>query len=206
MIPCMRVIGLTGGIGSGKSTVASLFLEEKIPVVDADRISREITSPGHPAYEEIVRHFGQEVLRSDGRIDRKKLGAIVFGDPGKRAALEAITHPRITEGIRNAVSALVDEGHPIAIVEAALIHEKGRRGFFDAVIGVRCGVELQVERIMRRDGIMREEALRIVAAQMDSEEKVRASDYVIDNSGDLARTRDQVRVLAEKLRRSAIRD
>jgi dephospho-CoA kinase len=203
MILCMRVIGLTGGIGSGKTTVARLFLEEKIPVVDADRISREVTSPGHPAYEEIVRHFGQEVLRSDGRIDRKKMGAIVFGDPGKRTALEAITHPRIAEGIRKAVSALAAGGHTVAIVEAALIHEKGRQGIFEAVIGVRCGKDLQVERIMRRDGITRKEALRIVAAQMDPEEKVRASDYVIDNAGDLARTRDQVRALAEKLRRPA---
>lgn len=204
MILCMRVIGLTGGIGSGKTTVAHMFLEEKIPVVDADRISREVTSPGRPACEEIVRHFGQEVLRSDGRIDRKKLGSIVFGDPGKRAVLEAITHPRIAEGIRKAVSAFADEGHPVVIVEAALIHEKGRQGIFEAVIGVRCGKDLQVERIMRRDGITRERALRIVAAQMDPEEKVRASDYVIDNSGDLARTRDQVRAIAWKLRQPVI--
>jgi len=197
----MRVFGLTGGIGSGKTTVARLFQQEKIPVVDADRISREVTSPGNPAHEAIVRHFGPEVLLPDGRIDRKKLGSIVFSDPGRRAALEAITHPRITEGIRKAVSALASEGHPVAIVEAALIHEKGRQGMFEAVIGVHCGRRLQVERIMRRDGISREEALRIVSTQMDPEEKVRASDHVIDNSGDLARTRVQVRALAEKLRR-----
>ncbi len=203
MILCMRVFGLTGGIGSGKTTVARLFREENIPVLDADAVSREVTSPGHPAYEEIVRHFGREILLSDGRIDRKKLGAIVFADPGKRAVLEAITHPRIAEGIRKAVSALASEGYPVAIVEAALIHEKGRRGMFESVIGVRCGKRLQVERIMRRDGITRKEALRIVASQMDPEEKVRASDYVIDNSGDLARTRAQVRALAEKLRKPA---
>lgn len=200
MIFAMRVFGLTGGIGSGKSTVARLFREENIPVVDADRISREVTSPGSPAYTEIVRKFGRGILLPDGRIDRKHLGAIVFADPGKRADLEAITHPRIAEGIREALSALASEGHAVVIVEAALILEKGRQGMFEAVIGVRCERRLQVDRIMGRDGISREEALRIVSSQMDPEEKALASDYVIDNSGDLAGTRVQVRALARKLR------
>ena len=206
MISAMRVFGLTGGIGSGKSTVARLFREEKIPVVDADRISREITSPGKPAYVDIVGRFGEKILLPDGRIDRKMLGAIIFADPGKRADLEAITHPRIALGIREAVSALASEGHPVAIVEAALIHEKGPQGMFEAVIGVRCGTGLQVLRLMRRDGISREQALQIVSSQMDPEEKARASDYVIDNSGDLAGTRAQVRALAETLRRTASGD
>lgn len=206
MISAMRVFGLTGGIGSGKSTVARLFREEKIPVVDADRISREITSPGKPAYIDIVGRFGEEILLPDGRIDRKRLGAIIFADPGRRADLEAITHPRIALGIREAVSALASEGHPVAIVEAALIHEKGPQGMFEAVIGVRCGRGLQVLRLMSRDGITREQALRIVSSQMDPEEKARASDYVIDNSGDLAGTRAQVRALAEKLRQAASGD
>ncbi|KRT74730.1 MAG: dephospho-CoA kinase, dephospho-CoA kinase [Deltaproteobacteria bacterium CSP1-8] len=196
----MRVFGLTGGICSGKSTVARFFREEGIPVVDADRISREITLPGMPAHADIVRKFGGDLLLPDGRIDRKKLGAIVFADPGKRAELEAVTHPRIALGIREAVSALAAMGHSIAIVEAALIHEKGRSGMFEAVIGVGCDRGSQVERLMNRDGIPREEALRIVSAQMDPEEKARASDYVIDNSGDLATTRARVRALARKLR------
>jgi dephospho-CoA kinase len=203
MISAMRVFGLTGGIGSGKSTVARLFREEKIPVVDADRISREITSPGKPAYIEIVGRFGEEILLPDGRIDRKILGAIIFSNAGKRADLEAITHPRIAEGMREAVSALASEGHPVVIVEAALIHEKEPQGMFDAVIGVRCGRGLQVERLMRRDGIPREQALRIVSSQMDPEEKALTSDYVIDNSGDLAGTRAQVRALAKILRQAA---
>jgi len=203
MISAMRIFGLTGGIGSGKSTVARLFREEKIPVVDADRIAREITSPGKPAYVDIIGRFGEKILLPDGRIDRKRLGAIIFADPGKRADLEAITHPRIACGIRQAVSALAAEGHPVAIVEAALIHEKGPQGMFEAVIGVRCGGELQVERLMVRDRIPREQALQIVSSQMDPEEKARASDYVIDNSGNLAGTRAQVRALAEILRQAA---
>ncbi len=203
MIFVMRVFGLTGGIGSGKSVVARMFREEMIPVVDADRISREVTAPGTPAHGEIVRRFGSHVLLPDGRIDRKKLRAIVFADAGRRADLESITHPHISEGIRNAVAALASLGHAVAIVEAALILEKGRQGMFEAVIGVRCERRIQVDRIMKRDGIPREEALRIVSAQMDPEEKARASDHVIDNSGDLSETRAQVRALAETLRRSS---
>lgn len=203
MISAMRIFGLTGGIGSGKSVVARMFREEKIPVVDADRISREVTAPGKPAHDEIVRRFGAQILLSDGRINRKKLGAIVFSDPGKRTELESITHPTISEGIRDAVSALASEGHAVVIVEAALILEKGRQGICEAVIGVRCERRLQVDRIMGRDGISREEALRIVSSQMDPEKKALASDYVIDNSGDLAGTRAQVRALAEKLKEPA---
>jgi dephospho-CoA kinase len=206
MISPMRVFGLTGGIGSGKSTVARMFREENIPVVDADRISREITSQGKPAYTDIVGRFGEEILLPDGRIDRKLLGAIVFANPGKRAELEAITHPRISEGMREAISALASKGHPVVIVEAALIHEKEPQGMFEAVIGVRCGRKPQVERLMRRDGIPREQALQVVSSQMDPEKKARASDYVIDNSGDLDGTRAQVRALAETLRRTVAGD
>lgn len=202
MMSAMRVFGLTGGICSGKSTVARFFREEGIPVVDADRISRDVTRRGTPAYDEIVRGFGQDILLPDGRIDRKKLGGIVFADPAKRALLESVTHPRIAEGIREAVQTLASESHEIAVVEAALIHEKGRGGMFQAVIGVRCDRDAQVERLMRRDAVSREEALQIVSAQMDPEEKIRSSDYVIDNSGDLAGTRAQVRALADLLRMS----
>src|SRR5512145_720353 len=119
----MRIFGLTGGIGSGKSTVAAMFRDEGIPVVDADRIARDVTAPGQYAYVEIV---------------RKRLGEIVFADPVRRAELEEVTHPRIVEGIAYALHELDAEGHPAAIVEAALIHEKGRGGMFEAVIAVRC--------------------------------------------------------------------
>jgi dephospho-CoA kinase len=200
MISAMRIFGLTGGIASGKSVVARMFRDEKIPVVDADRISREVTAPGKPAHGEIVRRFGAQILLPDDRIDRKKLGEIVFADPGRRTELESITHPFISAGIREAVSALASEGHAVVIVEAALILEKGRQGMFEAVIGVRCERRLQMARIMDRDGISREEALRIVSSQMDPEEKALASDYVIDNSGDIAETRAQVRAIAEKLK------
>src|SRR5512142_3019944 len=118
----MRLYGLTGGIGSGKSTVAAMFRNEGIPVVDADRIARDVTAPGEYAYLEIVHRFGRGILREDGAIDRKRLADIVFSDPARRAELEAITHPRIVEGIAYALQNLSAEGHPAVIVEAALIH------------------------------------------------------------------------------------
>lgn len=200
----MRVFGLTGGIGSGKSAVARMFREEGIPVVDADRVAREITSKSHPSYAEIVRAFGRGILLPDGEIDRRKLGELVFSDPAKRATLEAITHPAIAEGIAGALSRLRDEGHRAAIVEAALIHEKGRGNLCDAVIAVRCGRDQQVERLVARDGITREQALRRIGSQMDSDEKARASDCVIDNSGSIEKTRSQVRALAARIRAGSL--
>ena len=199
----MRLYGLTGGIGSGKSTVAAMFRDEGIPVVDADRIAREVTAPGQYAYLEIVHRFGREILRPDGEIDRKKLADIVFSDPARRAELESVTHPRIVEGIAYAIQNLAAEGHDTAIVEAALIHEKGRGGMFQAVIGVLCPRPRQVERLMNRDAIAEEQALLRLSAQMDGDAKAKASDYVIDNSGDLASTRAQVRALAALLKRPA---
>src|SRR5512134_801946 len=198
--PAMRVFGLTGGIGTGKSTVARMFRQEGLAVVDADRIAREVTAPGRPEYDAIVQRFGREILLPGGRIDRGKLGDIVFSDPGKRAELEAITHPGIARGIAAELQRLESEGRGIAIVEAALIHETGRRERFEAVIAVRCGRDQQVRRLVERDGISEERVLQRIASQMDADEKARASDHVIDNSGDLASTRAQVRALASLLK------
>lgn len=197
----MRVIGLTGGIGTGKSTVAAMLREEGIPVVDADRIAREVTEPGNPAHAAIVAAFGPEVLLPDGRIDRVTLGAIVFASPERRARLEEITHPRIREAIADAVSRLAAEGHPVAVVEAALIYEKGREGFFEAVIAAWCAREQQVARLMARDGITREQAEARIATQMDAAEKARLSEHAIDTSGTFEDVRRRVRELAEILRR-----
>lgn len=196
----MRVFGLTGGIGTGKSTVARMFRREGLAVVDADRIAREITAPGSPACDAIVRRFGREILLAGGRIDRGKLGDIVFSDAGKRAELEAITHPGIARGIAAELRRLESKGRGIVIVEAALIHETGRRARFEAVIAVRCDRDRQVRRLVERDGISEEQVLRRIAAQMDADEKARASEHVIDNSGDLSSTRAQVRALVALLK------
>jgi dephospho-CoA kinase len=195
----MRVFGLTGNIGSGKSTVAAMFREAGIPVLDADRISREVTAPGAPAFRAIVEEFGAFILGPEGAIDRGKVAEIVFSDPSRRARLEAITHPAILESLKDALSRRAGDGHAVAIVEAALIHESGRKGLFEAVISVRCDPEEQRRRLARRGELTGEQAAARAAAQMDAEEKARASDYVIDNSGDLEATRRQVLHLARIL-------
>jgi dephospho-CoA kinase len=195
----MRVFGLTGNIGSGKSTVAAMFREAGIPVLDADRIAREVTTPGSPAFRGVVEEFGPGIHGPDGAIDRERLAGIVFSDPSRRAVLERITHPAILASMRESLSRLAREGHPAAIVEAALIHESGRKGLLTAVISVRCDPSVQLRRLAGRGGMTREQADARVAAQMDPEEKARASDYVIDNSGDLEATRRQVVALVRIL-------
>ena len=192
----MRVFGLTGNIGSGKSTVAAMFREAGIPVLDADRVSREVTFPGSPAFRDIVKEFGPGILDPGGAIDRQRLAGIVFSDPSRRARLERITHPAILANIKESLARLAREGHAVAIVEAALIHESGRKGLVEAVISVTCDRDEQLRRLTARVGMTREQAAARVAAQMDAGEKARASEYVIDNSGDLEATRRQVARLA----------
>ena len=197
----MRVFGLTGGIGTGKSTVALMLREEGLAVVDADRIAHNITATGQPVFDEIVRRFGRGILLPDGGIDRRKLGDIVFSDAEKRSALEAITHPAIAREIAGALGKLESQGCAIAIVEAALIYEIGRKGRLEKVIAVRCGSDQQLRRLMVRDDITEEEARLRISSQMDPDAKARASEIVIDNSGDLAATRAQVHALAASLKR-----
>jgi len=195
----MRVFGLTGNIGSGKSTVAAMLREAGIPVLDADRISREVTAPGGSAYDAVVQAFGGEILRGDGSIDRKRLGEIVFADPGARERLERITHPAILEAMKNAIAGIDREGHRAAVVEATLIHESGRKGLFEAVISVACDRETAISRLAARDGMSRSQAEARLRAQMDADRKAVASDYVIDNSGEIEPTRRQVAAVARIL-------
>lgn len=196
----MRVFGLTGNFGSGKSTVAGMFRSAGIPVIDADQVAREVTAPGGPAYAEVVREFGDGILRADGAIDRHRLGEIVFADPERRSRLEALTHPAILQALRQALADLSRDGHPVALVEAALIHESGRKGLFEEVISVRCDAETRLRRVTARDGISREQAEARISAQMDPADQARRSEHVIDNSRTLEETRRQVRRLADRLR------
>ena len=190
---------MTGNIGSGKSAVAAMLREAGIPVLDADRISREMTAPGGRAYDAVVETFGRGILRDDGSIDRKRLGEIVFADPRSRERLEAITHPAIFEGMKEAISGIEREGHRVVVVEAALIHESGRKGLFESVISVACDRETAISRLAARDGMTRNQADARLRAQMDADRKAGASDYVIDNSGSLEETRRQVVALARVL-------
>ena len=190
---------MTGNIGSGKSTVAAMLREAGVPVLDADRISREVTAPGGRAYDAVVQAFGRGILRDDGSIDRTRLGEIVFSDPGARERLERITHPAILEAMKEAIAGIEREGHRAAAVEATLIHESGRKGLSEAVISVTCDRETAISRLAARDGMSRGDAEARLRAQMDADRKAGASDYVIDNSGDIESTRRQVDLLVRTL-------
>jgi dephospho-CoA kinase len=196
----MRVFGLTGNIGSGKSTVAAMLRDAGIPVLDVDRISKEVTAPGGRAYDAVVQAFGRGIVRDDGSIDRKRLGEIVFADPRLRSQLEAITHPAILEGVKEAIAGIKREGHRAAVVEATLIHESGRKGLFEAVISVSCDRETAISRLATRDGMTRAQAEARLRAQMPADLKAGASDYLIDNSGTLDETRRQVEQVMRVLR------
>jgi dephospho-CoA kinase len=187
----IKLVGLTGGIGSGKSTVARMLRERGIPVIDADAIARQVVEPGWPAHGEIAAAW-PEVMDADGRIDRKKLGAIVFSDPTSQARLEAITHPRIREQVAMQAAALEATGHRLAFLEAALLVETGFYKQLGGLVVVSSGQDTQVERVMARDACTRESALARIRAQRPLADKVRVADHVIDNDGDIEATRAQL--------------
>jgi dephospho-CoA kinase len=196
----MRVIGLTGGIASGKSTTARLLRDLGAHVVDADQLARDVVMPGQPALAEIARAFGPEVITPEGTLDRKRLGAVVFGDADKRRRLEAITHPRIAILTQERLAGLRAEGLPVAVYEAALLVENGTHRGLDGLIVTRCDDETQLQRIVERDGLSREEARARIAAQLPLAQKVAAADWVIDTCGPIAETQKQVaKVWAEIL-------
>ncbi|HVV16602.1 MAG TPA: dephospho-CoA kinase [Polyangia bacterium] len=195
----LRVLGLTGGIGTGKSTVARMIAARGIPVVDADELARQVVAPGTVGNAEIAAAWPQ-TIGTDGAVDRKRLGAIVFADPAALARLEAITHPLIQEASASRLSDLATEGYPLALYEAALLVESGRWRDFDGLIVVTASPEKQVARAVARGGLTREEAEARIAAQLPAAEKVRVASHVIDNDGSLAETEAQVQRLLETLR------
>jgi dephospho-CoA kinase len=193
----VRIYGLTGNIGSGKSTVARLLAARGVPVVDADLIAREVVMPGRPALREIEKRF-PGVVAPDGALDRKALAARVFNDASERAALNAIIHPRIAEEMGRRMSALAGAGRPFAVYEAALIVENGLHHGLDGLIVVTAPEKAQIERLRRRDGMSEEEARARIAAQLPAAEKVRQATFVIQNHGREADLAAQVdRVLAQ---------
>jgi dephospho-CoA kinase len=198
----LRLVGLTGGIGSGKSTVGRMLEELGVPVIDADQIARAVVEPGQPAHAAIAALW-PDAIAPDGRIDRKRLGARVFADAGARAQLEAITHPRIRERALADAAALERAGHRLAFYEAALLVEAGRREDFDGLVVVSADEERQLARVVARDRCTRDEALARLRAQLPLAEKRKRATHVIDNDGDLAGTRRQVAALLAELRRAA---
>ncbi len=196
----MLKVGLTGGIASGKSTVASILRDLDCPILEADPLGHELLEQGQLAYNEIVAEFGKEVLDSYGKVDRSKLGAIVFANAEKRARLNQILHPRILDVIRKWFSALDRPGAPeLAVVEAALIIEAGYNKELDRIIVCWCRPEQQLERLQER-GLSLDDAKLRIAAQMPGDEKRRLADEVIDCSGTIEETEQQVRKVYEKLK------
>jgi len=186
----MYVIGLTGGIGTGKSVVAEILREHGVVILDADRVGHEVYLPGRPAYEDIVAEFGQDVVAEDGAIDRRKLGPIVFADPAKLARLNAITHSRMKEMMREKLAEAERVGRRIAVLEAALLFDASWDDLTDEVWVTVVDAEAAARRASERSGIPVEQVLeRIQKAQMASDERIRRADLVIDTSGTLEDTR-----------------
>lgn len=179
----IRVIGLTGGIATGKSTVARFFAGLGIPVIDADQLARDAVQPGSPALKQIEAVFGKDMLTQGGTLDRKRLGAVVFAAPEKRRQLEDILHPAIRTLAEERISQAAEAGHQRLIYMAPLLIEAGATDRVDDIWVVTVRPEIQLERLMRRDGIQREQAQQIIDSQMPLAEKARYGSVVIDNSG-----------------------
>ena len=190
------LVGLTGGIASGKSAVSRQLVALDCRLVDADVLAREVVAPGEPAWRAIVDMFGRDVAGSDGQLDRKRLGALVFADPARRKALEAITHPAIVTRRQGILDAWAVEGFDgVVVLDIPLLIEVGAATHVDRVVLVYAEREIQLERLMDRDSHDRAEAERRVASQMPLVEKVRHAHFVIDNSGTPEETASQVRAV-----------
>lgn len=176
-------IGLTGGIATGKSTVSQMLVKRGAALIDADVIAREIMEPGHPVLAKVAEHFGQTVLLPDGQLNRKKLGAIVFSDPGERKALEAITHPAIRQEMKRRMSELeAADPHRLVVADIPLLYESGLEVLYDEIMVVYVPRNLQLKRLMERDNLSPDEAEARLRAQMDIEMKREKADILIDNS------------------------
>ncbi|MBV1787099.1 dephospho-CoA kinase [Marinobacterium sp. D7] len=193
-------VGLTGGIGSGKSAATALFAELGVPVIDADIIAREVVQPGESALQRIADHFGSEVLLSDGGLDRARLREIIFNDNSEKAWLEALLHPLIRERIVERIS---QTGPAYLILVSPLLIESGQDRLVDQVIVVDVDEQTQMERTLARDGVDREQVEQILAAQMSRQARSARADYLIDNRGDLAALREQVERIHHALLKQA---
>jgi dephospho-CoA kinase len=187
----MHLFGLTGGIATGKSTVSRLFAEKGVPIIDADLVAREVVAPGRSALNEIAARF-PGVVRPDGTLDRAKLAERIFNDPAERAALNAITHPRIQAAVLEKAHALAETGAPRAIYDAALLIENGLHRGMHGVVLVVAPPLVQLARLMQRDGLSRQAAEARIASQMPLDEKRPHATWIIDNGGSLEDTRRQV--------------
>lgn len=198
----MLIVGLTGGVASGKTVVSEVLKEEGAYIIDADQIARELVQPHRPAWNELIRTFGEDILQRDGSIDRKKLAERVFSDPNQRKRLNEILHPLITgEMDRRTREIGRKNSQAIVVIDAPLLIEAGYHRRADKLIVVIATRTEQIERLKVREGINSEEAMRIISSQMPVEEKVKLADFVIRNEGSLAETRERAKEVFRELKK-----
>ncbi|MFQ6321304.1 dephospho-CoA kinase [Bacillus halotolerans] len=186
------VIGLTGGIASGKSTVANMLIDKGITVIDADIIAKQAVEIGMPAYRQIIDEFGEDILLENGDIDRRKLGALVFTNEQKRLALNSIVHPAVREEMLKRRDESIANQETFVVLDIPLLFESKLESLVDKIIVVSVTKEIQLERLTKRNQLTVEEALSRIRSQMPLEEKVSRADNVIDNSGTLEETKQQL--------------
>ena len=177
------IIGLTGSIASGKSTVSLMFDDFNIPVIDADKLSRIVVNPGEKAYNDIIKTFGYDILREDKSLDRKKLGSIVFADEKKRKKLNEIVHPAVREKMLKQRDAFIEAGAACVVLDIPLLFESKLTHFVDKIIVVYVDEMVQLNRLMKRDGYTEEEAKQRIDSQLSVREKAQMADAVINNNG-----------------------
>jgi dephospho-CoA kinase len=200
----MLRVGLTGGIATGKSTVGAMLVERGCHLIDSDQITHQLLEPGQAVHTAVVQEFGNRILSSDGTIDRRILGDIVFKDPAARSKLNHLVHPAVTRRQQEWLKEMESQyPNGIAIVDAALMIEVGTYKNYDKIIVVTCSPEIQKERLRARSKLTEEQIDARVRSQMPMTEKVKYADFVIDNSGSVAATRERVGRVHEQLRAAA---
>ncbi|MAQ12241.1 MAG: dephospho-CoA kinase [Dehalococcoidia bacterium] len=182
----MMVIGLTGSIGTGKSEAARQLEALGASIISADQVGHEAYTPNTEAWEQVVAAFGDDILQDDGEIDRRKLGAVVFSDPGQLEKLNQIMHPRMARMVADKIEELRDQGVEVVVVEAALLFEAGWDSLVEEVWVTDSTEQVVIERLKQRNGMSEEEARKRISSQMGRTERLERSDYVIENSGDMA--------------------
>jgi dephospho-CoA kinase len=198
----MLIVGLTGGVASGKTAASQVLKEEGAYIIDADQIARELVQPQKPAWKELIRAFGKEILHEDGSLHRKKLADKVFAHPKQRKCLNQILHPRIKEEMDRRTKEIGQKDpEAIVVVDAPLLVELGEHHEMDKLIVVTSTQTQQIERLKDRDGISPEEALRILSSQMPLGEKVKLADFVIGNEGSLEETKKRTREVFKELKK-----
>jgi dephospho-CoA kinase len=195
----IRKVALTGGIATGKSYVAGRFREAGVPIVDADLLAREVVLPGTPALTAIRKRFGPDAVRRDGTMDRIRVGQIIFKDKRARLDLEAIVHPAVIKAINDFFNAL-PKRTPFAVADIPLVFETGREKDFDSIIVVACPRDMQLQRLMERNKLSKEDAEKRIAAQLPIDQKVKKATHVINNDGTFEQTDAQVDALIASLR------